>query len=116
MKPKVKKILPFFRSLTPKMRVMVYLLGSGELSFDGVRKLKVWEFCDLTLVSNIPSTLELDDICSELKKQPPDNAVFSRDSGRTYSVTDVINVLKRAHKIAGMEYNGLDEFVDYVTS
>ena len=115
MKPKVKKIEPFFRSITPRIRVLLYLLGSGQFSIDELRKMPVSVFSELPLLKNLPSSLELDDIVSELKKRPIDSMVFSLDSGRFYSATNVIDILKRAHKIAGKEYMGIDAFVEYVT-
>ena len=115
MKPKVKKIQPFFHSLTPKMRILVYLLGSGQFSFDTLRKLTVAEFSELALLNSLPPTLELEDIVSELKRHPGESMVFCRNSGRNYSIMDIGNILKRAHKIAGHKYTGLDDFVKHVT-
>lgn len=115
MKPKVKKIQPFFHSLTPKMRILVYLLGSGQFSFDRLRKLTVAEFSELTLINNLPPTLELGDIVSELKNLPSDSPALSRNPSRSYSIMDITNILKCAHKVAGRKYTGLDDFVKYVT-
>ena len=97
------------------MRILVYLLGTGQFSFDTLRKLTVAEFSELTLINNLPPTLELEDIVSELKRRPKEAMVFSRDSGRNYSIMDITNILKRAHKIAGHKYTGLDDFVKHVT-
>ncbi|MBV1871855.1 MAG: hypothetical protein KUG83_04850 [Gammaproteobacteria bacterium] len=114
--PKAKRIQPFFHSLTPKMRILIYLLSSEQFSFDSLRKLTVAEFSELPLLNSLPPALELEDIVSELKKRPKDSMVFSRDSGRNYSILDISNILKRAHKVAGHEYSGLDAFVEHIAS
>ena len=72
-------------------------------------------FSELPLLKNLPSSLELGDIVSELKKQPMDSMVFNRKSRPIYSALDIIDILKRAHKIAGQEYKGVDAFVEHVT-
>lgn len=111
----VKKLLPYFRALTGKSRLIVYLLGTGDFSFDQVRKLTVQEL--KTLSCDIPLELELFDICDELVRDlEGDEVVFSSASRPLHSINDLIGILKRAHKIAEIDYVGLDAFVKKVIS
>lgn len=114
-KPKITKITPYFRGLTPKVRVIIYLLGTGRYTFDSIRRVTVGEFKALGLESILPVSLELMDICNELVAgRDVDEAVFCNTSGRTYSIRDLTEMLKRAHKIAGVPYQGLQAFVNTV--
>lgn len=114
-KPKVTKIEPFFRGLTPKMRLIVYLLGTGAFTLGALRKLTVAEFSALNLPSILPASLELYDICREITAgRGGDETAFCNTSGRTYSIKDLTEVLKRSHKIAGVPYAGLENFISLV--
>lgn len=75
----------------------------------------VGEFVGLKLDDNLPPSLELVDICRELVAgKPKDDAVFCNTSGRTYSIKDLTEMLKRAHNIAGVPYEGLQAFINTV--
>lgn len=115
-KPKITKITPYFRGLTPKVRVIVYLLGTGQYTFDTLRRMTVEQFKSLGLESNLPASLELVDICRELVTgRAGDEPVFCNTSGRTYSIKDLTEMLKRAHNIAGVPYEGLQVFINTVS-
>ena len=109
----VKKLTPYFRALSGKSRLIVYLLGTGDFSFDRVRKLTVKELN--TLSRDIPHELELIDICSELVRDlDASEFVFTSASRPFHSINDLISILKRAHKNAEVDYVGLDYFVKKV--
>ena len=77
--------------------------------------MKVGEFVGLELENSLPASLELVDICRELVAgRSNDDAVFCNTSGRTYSIKDLTEILKRAHNIAGVPYEGLQAFIDTV--
>lgn len=114
-KPKVFRIEPFLFNLTPKMRIIIYLLGTGDFTFDSLRKLTVAEFSALNISSRLPVSLELNDICHEITAgRDGDEILFCNTSGRTYSIRDITEILKRSHKIAGVPYEGLENFVSIV--
>lgn len=112
MKLHNKKLLPYFRGLTDKFRLMVYLLAI-DYTFDQVRKMTVAELSDV--YEDLPEELGLCDVCCELMRYDDEAKAFSTDSGRPYSRANLIDVLKRSHKIAEVEYEGLDAFVEAVS-
>lgn len=96
--------------------MMLYVLGTGDFTIDRLRRMTVAQLEDSGLTNALPSTLELDDICYELiSGKCPDDLVFVNTSGRGYSVKDITETLKRAHKIAGVEYGGVASFIQSVT-
>ena len=114
MKPKIKKIQPYFFGLTDKLRLIVYLLGTGKYSFDQLRRLTIGEVKEWR--TEIQRELELNDILSDICfNKGEDEVAFTRPSGSEYSVKAVIDILKRAHKIAKTPYGGLQPFVECVT-
>lgn len=114
-RPKVSKIQAYFKGLTPKTRLMLYVLGTGEFTIDQVRRMTVAQLKDAGFTDSLPSTLDLNDICYELiSSKHSDSLVFMNTSGRGYSVRDVTEILKRAHKIAGVDYGGVAGFIQSV--
>ena len=114
--PKVKKIQPFFRGKTPKVRLIIYLLGTGEFSMERLQKLTVEEFKALELSNRIPSSLDLTDACNEIIiGRDGASKAFCNTSGRPYSVNNYIDMLKRAHQTAEVPYKGWQAFIDAVT-
>lgn len=110
------KITPYFKGLTPKIRIMLYLLGTGKYTLDGLRKMSVGDFLALGLADVLPSSFELKDICHELVAgRDANETVFCNQSGRTYSIRDLTEILKRSHKIAGVPYEGLQVFAANVS-
>ena len=114
MKPTIKRIQPYFVGLTDKTRLMIYLLGTGKYNFDHVRRMTVDELNEWA--PKLQPELELTDILVDLcfGKNGMD-VVFTNTSDRSYSVKDVIDMLKRAHKIADIPYAGLKPFVESVS-
>ena len=114
MKINNKKLQPYFRSLTGKSRLMVYLLATGNYTVDELRKLTVSELN--AVVTDVPNEFDLTDICRELThNRDKSEKVLINASGRAYSVSNLIDVLKLSHKIAGMEYQGLEVFIKIVS-
>lgn len=91
------------------------MLGTGTFTFDALRKLTVSEFSALSLPNILPVSLELGDICHEIAAgRSGDEVAFCNTSGRTYSIKDLTEILKRSHKIAGVPYAGLENFISLV--
>ena len=82
---------------------------------DQLRRMTVAEFKGLSLADSIPVSLDLRDMCFEVVAgRKDDDVVFCNTSGRAYSIKDLTEMLKRAHKIAGISYNGMENFIDLV--
>lgn len=94
---------------------MIYLMGTGAFSMDQLRKLTVAEFKSLAVADTMPTTLELQDACDEIAHGRADEErAFVNTSGRPYSANDLTKMLKRAHQIAGVPYDGWLAFVEAV--
>ena len=111
----VEKLMPYFRALTVKSRLIVYLLATGSFSYNEVRKVTA---NDLAIaMGDIPAELDLFDICDELMHGlSDDDIVFFSSSRPMYSINHMIDILKRSHKNAEVDYIGLSSFVEKVTS
>ena len=115
MKLNIKKLTPYFPGLAEKSHLMVYLLATGKYSFDQLRKISVSELNEIE--ETLPEELlYLVDTCHEcVHDKADDDKAFDNTSGRPYSVSNIKDVLKRSHKIAGLEYQNLSEFVKNVS-
>lgn len=101
----------YFPRLTPKYRLMLWLLSRG-VTVDGVRgmsasELKAWR-------SRVPAEfVDIRDAIDIITQQlDSDSAVFTTTAGRKYSAKNIADLVERAHKIAGVKYKGVAAFVD----
>lgn len=107
----VEKLEPYFYGLTAKYRLIVYLLATGEYTFNTVKLITVKELIGLCK-SKLIVSLELVDICDDIcEDKDSDSLAFTIPSGRKYTVSVIKDTLKRAHKNAGVEYISRSQFV-----
>ena len=109
----MSSLQPYFYGITDKIRVIIYLLATGQYSFDEVRTMTVGQF--KKIAKTIPVELMLVDVCDSLIDDRDKEArvfLFSKDRG--YSEKDLKAILLRAHNIAGVDYTGLKAFVKRV--
>ena len=100
----------FFPRLTPKYRLMLWLLSKG-VTVDDVRAmsvgdLKAWR-------SRIPAEfVDIRDAIDIIAQQcDSDSTAFATSAGRKYSAKNIADLVERAHKIAGVKYKGVAAFV-----
>ncbi len=108
-------IKKYFSGCSNKTRVLIYLLATGDFSFDQVRKLTVGDlqrYCDLNhqlMSENGDFMLLCNDICFQKKT---DDYIFINQSGRLMSEKDVQAILIRACARTGDNYQGHSLFVE----
>lgn len=110
----IKKLTPYLSTLTPKYKLIIYLLATGNYNFNDVRFLKKEELtkhCSKKIIKDIGLIDICHDICDTKQKN---KKVFFNPSGRNYSESYILSVLERSHKIANETYVSRNHFVKNV--
>jgi len=101
----------YFPRLTPKYRLMLWLLSKG-VTVDDVRAMSAGEL--KTWWVKVPAEfVDIRDAIDIITQQcDSESAAFTTTAGRKYSAKNIADLVERAHKIAGVKYKGVVAFVN----
>lgn len=107
----MKEVEQYFYRLSPKNRLLIWLLASGY-SAGALSRLKVRDLCNL--MESVPTKFPdirawCEDQCSE---QPHDAFAFEKQQGIPMPKNYIIGLLIKAHGRLGVEFTSLQDFVD----
>lgn len=107
----MKEIDEYFYRLSPKNRMLIWLLATGYTAGE-ISKMKVSDLCELmeTVPTKFPDIRAwCEDQCSE---QSHDAFAFEKQQGIPMPKNYILGLLIKAHERLGEEFTGLQDFVD----
>jgi len=109
----IKRLEPFLARIGNKSKLFLYLLADGYKA-DEIRKLTGKDLKKIIGNESTPSLVA--DIFSDYAEEISDlnNYAFLNPGERKYSVSDIINVLKRALISQKTQVKGAEEFRSYI--
>ena len=106
------EIEDYFYRLSPKNRMLIWLLAIGHTP-DDIRVMTVADISELA--QTVPSKFcDIIAWCEDRLREHEDTLLFEKQQGIKMPKSYILGLLIKAHERLGVEFTGLQDFVDRI--